>query len=80
MSDFEKGDRVIILDNLRHPTKIRGVVIGFLRKETYNILLTNGLQKGIIKSYKIYNLEKEGVSKNDLGKSETRKIFEDNNT
>ena len=62
MKDFEKGDQVIILDRLRHPTKIRGVIVGFVKDVHYNVLLTNGLSKGKIKVYKIYDLLKEGES------------------
>ena len=56
MKDFEKGDQVIILDRHRHPTKIRGVIVGFVKDINYNVLLTNGLSKGKIKMYKIYDL------------------------
>ena len=59
MKDFEKGDPVIILDRLRHPTKIRGVIVGFVKGVHYNVLLTNGLSKGKIRMHKIYDLLRE---------------------
>ncbi len=59
MKDFEKGDQVIILDPMRHPTKIQGVIVGLVSSDTCNVLLTNGLGKGKIKKYKTYNILKK---------------------
>ena len=43
--DFERGDRVILLDRpMGHPSKIQGVIVGIVG-EGYNILLTNGSLK-----------------------------------
>ena len=58
--DFERGDRVILLDRpMGHPSKIRGVVVGTVGDSFYNILLTNGLSKGKIKKVKFFEIEKE---------------------
>ncbi len=58
--DFERGDRVILLDRpMGHPSKIRGVIVGFLGDSDYNILLTNGLSKGKIKRVKFFEIRKE---------------------
>lgn len=60
MSDFEKGDRVILLDRpLGHATKIRGVVVGFVGKDLFNVLLTNGYGKGKIRRLKSFEIRKE---------------------
>ena len=58
--DFEKGDRVILLDRpMGHPSKIRGVVVGFVGQSYYNVLLTNGLSKGKVKKVKFFEIRKE---------------------
>ena len=60
MYDFERGDIVYIRDfPFGKPTRINGKVVGVLHGEYYNILLTNGLNEGIIKKYKSYQLLKE---------------------
>jgi len=60
MSDFEKGDRVILLDRpLGHATKIRGVIVGFVSESLFNVLLTNGYGKGKIRRLKSFELRKE---------------------
>jgi len=59
-SDFERGDRVILLDRpMGHPSKIRGVIVGTVGENFYNILLTNGLSKGKIKRVKFFEIRKE---------------------
>ena len=59
--DFERGDRVILLDRpMGHPSKIHGVIVGIVRQGLYNILLTNGLSKGKIKRAKSFEIRKEG--------------------
>ena len=59
--DFERGDRVILLDRpMGHPSKIRGVIVGIVGEDSYNILLTNGLSKGKIKRVKSIEIRKEG--------------------
>ena len=59
MCDFEKGDIVILLDrSFGHPTKIRGVIVGLLSKDTFNILLSNGYGKGNIKKVKSFDIIK----------------------
>tara|TARA_B100000212_G_C27300127_1_gene501128 strand:- start:229 stop:429 length:201 start_codon:yes stop_codon:yes gene_type:complete len=58
--DFERGDRVILLDRpMGHPSKIQGVIVGILGENCYNILLTNGLSKGKIKTVKFFEIRKE---------------------
>ena len=58
--DFERGDRVVLLDRpMGHPSKIRGVVVGTIGDNHYNILLTNGLSKGKIKRVKFFEIKKE---------------------
>ena len=58
--DFEKGDRVVLLDRpLGHPSKIKGVIVGILNENNFNILLTNGLSKGKIKRVKFLEIIKE---------------------
>ena len=58
--NFEKGDRVVLLDRpLGHPSKIKGVIIGILNENNFNILLTNGLSKGKIKRVKFFEITKE---------------------
>ena len=61
MSDeFEKGDRVVLLDRpMGHPSKIRGVIVGLLKNNNFNILLTNGYSKGKIKKVKFFEIVKE---------------------
>jgi len=58
--DYEKGDRVILLDRpLGHPSKIKGVIVGILNDNNFNILLTNGLSKGKIRRVKFFQITKE---------------------
>ena len=58
--DYEKGDRVILLDRpLGHPSKIQGVIVGILSENNFNVLLTNGLSKGKIKRVKFFEIRKE---------------------
>lgn len=60
MSDIEKGDLVVLLDRpLGHVSKIKGVVIGIVDENIYNILLTNGYGKGNIKRLRTFEFEKE---------------------
>ena len=60
MDEFlEKGDVVILLDAMRHPTKITGVVLSSTGLQQYNVLLTSGLGKGKIKKVSFFNLQKK---------------------
>ena len=60
MSIFVKGDIVILLDRpLGHPTKIKGVIVGHIGSENYNILLTNGFGKGNIKRVSSLEIKKD---------------------
>ena len=59
-NEFEKGDIVVLLDRpLGHPSKIKGVVVGIINENNFNILLTNGLSKGKIKRVKFFEIIKE---------------------
>lgn len=59
-NEFEKGDIVVLLDRpLGHPSKIKGVVVGIINENNFNILLTNGLSKGIIKRVKFFEIKKD---------------------
>ena len=63
--DFEKGDRVILLDRpLGHPSKIKAVIVGILNNNNFNILLTNGYSKGKIKKVKFFEIRKETNEEN----------------
>ena len=58
--NFEKGDRVILLDRpMGHASKIKGVVVGIINDNNFNILLTNGYSKGKIKRVKFFEIRKE---------------------
>ena len=60
MCDFEKGDIVILLDrSFGHPTRIKGVIVGLLSMDTFNILLSNGYGKGKIKKVKSFDIIKD---------------------
>ena len=59
--DFERGDRVVLLDRpLGHPSKIKGVIVGIVSEDLFNVLLTNGYSKGKIRRLKSFELRKEG--------------------
>ena len=71
--DFERGDRVILLDRpMGHPSKIQGVIVGILGENCYNILLTNGLSKGKIKTVKFFEIRKEDA--HDFAENKKRSI------
>mgnify|MGYP001186852196 CR=1 FL=1 len=55
--DLKKGDEVWILDYpFGKPLDIKGVVVGTVGSEHYNILIKNGLMEGDIKKYKYWSL------------------------
>ena len=73
MYDFERGDIVYIRDfPFGKPTRIKGKVVGVLRGEYYNILLTNGLSKGKIKTVKFFEIRKEDA--HDFAENKKRSI------
>jgi len=81
MDDFEKGDRVILLDRpLGHTTKIRGVVVGIVAESLFNVLLTNGYGKGKIRRLKSFELRKEdNCVFEQRDKNKKWEAFEDDN-
>jgi hypothetical protein len=55
--DFQKGQIVHILDRpFGHPIKSLGKIVGIVNEETYSVLLTSGLNTGLIKKFKYYEL------------------------
>lgn len=61
--DFEKGDVVILLDRpMGHVSKIRGVIVGRVNENLFNVLLTNGFSKGNIKRVRTFEMRKEQSS------------------
>ena len=77
--DFERGDRVVLLDRpMGHPSKIKGVIVGIIGEDCYNILLTNGLSKGKIKRVKYFQIRKEDPC--GLGENKKRSFHNDNFT
>ena len=75
MRKFSRGEKVVLRDfPLGRASKITGKVVGILPNEFYNVLLTNGLNEGIIKKYKSYQLLKEEEALDDLGEDKTGKI------
>ena len=73
MYDFERGDIVYIRDfPFGKPTRGNGKVVGFLHGEYYNVLLTNGLNEGMIISYKSYQLMKEKDVSREIRESKKR--------
>jgi len=66
MSNFEKGDQVIMLDRpMGHITKIRGVIVGIVSNTLFNVLLTNGYGKGNIRRVRPYEMKKESEVEED---------------
>jgi hypothetical protein len=62
MDNFEKGDLVILLDrSFGHPTKIRGIIVGLLSEDTFNVLLSNGYGKGKIKKVRSFDIKKNNA-------------------
>lgn len=58
--DFSRGDQVIILDRpLGQPSKIRGVIMGMISEDYFNVLITNGYSKGKIKKLKSFEMKRE---------------------
>lgn len=77
--DFERGDRVVLLDRpMGHPTKILGVVVGVIKEDVYNVLLTNGLSKGKIKKVKFFEIRKEASF--GFAENKKRSVYNDNFT
>ena len=56
-SDFKRGDVVLVLDYpFGRPINVKGVVVGLLRDDFYNIKVTHGLRSGDIVKYKYWSL------------------------
>lgn len=54
---FKKGDIVYILDYpFGHPLNVKGVIVGTLCNDYYNVQLSSGLRSGDIAKYKYWNL------------------------
>ena len=54
---FKKGDVVYILDYpFGHPLNVKGIVVGTLHNDHYNVKITNGIRTGDIAKYKYWNL------------------------
>ncbi len=76
--DFEKGDVVILLDRpMGHLSKIRGVIVGRINENLFNVLLTNGFSKGNIKRLTTFEMRREA----DCVYKENKEwqIYKDNN-
>jgi len=54
---LELGDVVVILDDMLHPTKIKGVITSVFTN-AYNVIVSNGLNKGENKKINSLNLRK----------------------
>jgi len=54
---LKKGDIVFVLDYpFGRPLNVKGVVVGVLRNDFYNIRITHGMRTGDIAKYKYWNL------------------------
>ena len=57
MSEFKRGERVLILDYpFGRPLNVEGEVVGILKDDFYNVKITKGLSEGKILKYKYWNL------------------------
>tara|TARA_B100000427_G_C15448198_1_gene568347 strand:- start:622 stop:819 length:198 start_codon:yes stop_codon:yes gene_type:complete len=57
MSNFRRGDKVLILDYpFGRPIKARGKIVGILKNDFYNVLIEEGITEGKIVKYKYWNL------------------------
>ena len=57
---FKKGDVVYILDYpFGRPLNVKGVIVGKLYNDHYNVKITHGLRTGDIARYKYWNLVSE---------------------
>ena len=57
MKDIKKGDKVYIRDYpLGRPLNIEGEILGKVGRDSYNVLIKNGLLEGDIITYKYWKL------------------------
>ena len=57
MSEFSRGDKVLILDYpFGRPLNVKGTVVGILNSDYYNIKIEEGIAEGKIVRYKYWNL------------------------
>ena len=64
--DFRRDDLVVIRDYpFGKKTKIKGVVVGILGGDYYNVLIKNGLSEGKIIKFKYWKIEKDEELKED---------------
>lgn len=55
--ELKKGDEVWILDfPFGKPLNIKGIIVGKVGEDNYNVLIGNGLMEGDIKKYKYWKL------------------------
>lgn len=58
--DFRKGDKVLVLDfPFGRPLNVKGVIVGKVGKDWYNVLIESGLLEGDIITYKYWSLSLE---------------------
>ena len=57
---FEVGQRVYLRDYpWGKPLNIFGKIVGYINKDTYNVLLSNGINAGTIRPFREWSLTKE---------------------
>ena len=57
---FKVGQKVYLRDYpWGKPLNIFGKIVGYISKDTYNVLLSNGINAGTIRSFKEWSLTKE---------------------
>ena len=55
--EFDIGDKVYLRDYpWGKPLNIFGKIVGFLNRERYNVLLSNGINAGTIRPFKEWSL------------------------
>jgi len=57
---YKIGDKVYLRDYpWGKPLNVFGKVVGYISKDTYNVLLSNGINAGTIRPFKEWSLTKE---------------------
>ena len=57
---FEVGQKVYLRDYpWGKPLNIFGKIVGYINKDTYNVLLSNGINAGTIRPFREWSLTKE---------------------
>lgn len=60
MREYNVGDKVYLRDYpWGRPLNVFGKVVGYLNKESYNVLLLNGVNAGTIRPFKEWSLIKQ---------------------